>query len=220
MKSLSIPACAFAALALAASSRAGVLVVDANGAGDYVDLQAAVDAAAEGDTILVRRPPVISTRFEGVVIDGKSLLLQGDMLDPARVGPIVVRNLAPDQRVELSYLHVNPLGLSDLVGSRRGRPDARIERGPGVDPPLRRSRRHGRRRCGRRRSARALQRRDHRHRQPRRGRRGVGRGDGGGRGSRPGTPSCGSTERKSPGEEAATDTSGPMTRETEETARP
>ena len=109
MKSLSIPACAFAALILPASSRAGVLVVDANGAGDYVDLQAAVDAAAEGDTILVRRPPVHSTRFEGIVIDGKSLLLQGDMLDPARVGPIVVRNLAPDQRVELSYLLVNPL---------------------------------------------------------------------------------------------------------------
>lgn len=110
MRSPRASLCALFLLALPCPSRADVMVVDAAGAGTHRDIQAAVDAALDGDTILVRRPPVFSRRFRGFVVDGKSLVIQGDATEPVRVGPVVVRNLSPGQQVELSHLRVNPAG--------------------------------------------------------------------------------------------------------------
>jgi hypothetical protein len=39
---------------LAGAANAGVLVVDGGGQGDYTDIQSALDAASDGDTILVK----------------------------------------------------------------------------------------------------------------------------------------------------------------------
>lgn len=104
------PLCALALLALTARSDAEVVIVDANGAGDHVDIQSAIDGALDGDTILLRRPPVQSRRFRGFVVDGKSLVIQGDTIEPVRTGPVVVRNLGPQQQVKLVHLRVNPQG--------------------------------------------------------------------------------------------------------------
>ena len=63
-----------AALALLALPvRAGILVVDASGGGDFLDLQAAVDASVEGDTILVR-----AGTYAGFVATGKGLLVAAE----------------------------------------------------------------------------------------------------------------------------------------------
>ena len=97
-----------------------VLLVDASGGGDFTDLQAAVDAAAEGDTILVRRPAdgtAGQPRFGPVVIEGKSLALVSARRGELVVGPIEVRGLGPGQAVVLSGLTVNEIssGLDGRV---------------------------------------------------------------------------------------------------------
>jgi pectin methylesterase-like acyl-CoA thioesterase len=56
------------ALALSAAALADVHVVDASGGGDFTTLQAAVNAAADGDTLLVR-----SGSYDGFLLTGKGL---------------------------------------------------------------------------------------------------------------------------------------------------
>ena len=116
-----------AALALLASfSRADVLVVAADGSGDHPDVQAAIDAASEGDTLLVRQglyPPF--------VVDGRSLTIVGVSAPLVRIdGCVRVRNLGEGRTVVLQNLsargvrgvdasRTSGLLLEDVAGSVR-----------------------------------------------------------------------------------------------------
>jgi len=103
---------AFALLLLAAPLRADVLVVDAsNGPGtDFTSLQAAADAAASGDMLLVR-----SGDYGGLLIDGKSLSVVADAgadVSVAFTAPMQMtelRNLAPGQTVLLQGLSLRAI---------------------------------------------------------------------------------------------------------------
>lgn len=83
---------AFALFAGSANALQGaVIVVDWQGGGDFTQLQPAIDAASDGDVLLIK-----SGGYSGFVLDGKSLVLQGDPF--ARVSPIeggsIVRNVS------------------------------------------------------------------------------------------------------------------------------
>jgi hypothetical protein len=110
---------------LSGGAVAGVIVVDVSGAGDFTSLQAAIDAASEGDTILVRPP---GTSGVGV-IDGKSLTIVGDVAvgttDKVDVEHLVIRELLAGQQVVARNLRLFPGGfgfpggftLTDNAGS-------------------------------------------------------------------------------------------------------
>jgi hypothetical protein len=100
--------------------RAGVLVVDASGGGDFTTLSAAVAAAAGGDTILVHSGQYVEPA--PVVIDGKTLYVTG-YWSPGNPGAklkpgIIVRNLQPGQRVVLQQLAIT--GSSASAGVAPG----------------------------------------------------------------------------------------------------
>ena len=109
-----------AALALlTAPTLAGdVLVVDPGGGGDHTTLQDAVDAAAEGDTILVNGGQY--TVFQGgasAVIDGKSLsIARGTGGEPYLRGTVEVSNLAGAQEVQIQGLRIHELLVTDCTG--------------------------------------------------------------------------------------------------------
>lgn len=85
----SIRALSFALFALAPLASADVLVVDAAGGGDFVDVQTAVDAAQGGDTLIVR-----SGDYAGFVLDGKGLSILAERGgEPFLAGQVTVRNL-------------------------------------------------------------------------------------------------------------------------------
>lgn len=76
------------------SASADVLVVDALGPGPYFDIQPAVDAAADGDVILVRG--AASVNYSSFEIDGKGLSVVGDpgtQGTPRVDGGFTVRNI-------------------------------------------------------------------------------------------------------------------------------
>lgn len=102
--------CALASV-LVASASAGVIVVGTGPGTQYTQIQAAVNAAADGDTILVR-----SGSYSGFTIDTKSLTVQGDgTTRPQLTSGIIVRNLTVGRAVVLASLAVtngNPAGLS------------------------------------------------------------------------------------------------------------
>ena len=90
---------------------ADVLVVDGGGGGDFTTLTAAVQAATDGDTILVRDGQYVEPG--PVVIDGKVLTIAADWFDPNQspagvsIRPgLVVRNLAPGEQVVLQNLRL------------------------------------------------------------------------------------------------------------------
>jgi len=97
-----------ALLLLAAPLRAGVLVVDAAGGpgADFTSLQAAVDAAASGDLLLVR-----SGDYGGLLIDGKALSVVADT-----GADVSVAFTAPLQRTEVRHL---PAGANVLLQGLR-----------------------------------------------------------------------------------------------------
>ena len=119
-----------AALALvfvSATARAGVIVVDTSGGGDFTLLQPAIDAAFEGDTILVRAP--YGADF-GSAVDGKSLTIVGDVpvgstTTWVEIESLAVRNLHAGQQVVVRNLSLWALGpgspggfaLADNAGS-------------------------------------------------------------------------------------------------------
>ena len=81
---------------------ADVLIVDATGSGDFTDLQPAVDAAADGDTILVR-----TGTYLGFAVSQKSLTVvaePGAAVDVAR--SVRVRKLTAGQTVVVIGLRV------------------------------------------------------------------------------------------------------------------
>ena len=92
-------------------------IVDDDGPGDFAEIQLAIDAAGNGDTILVR-----NGGYGGFVIDGKGLVIQGEGVAAVSVfglfGPatpsIVIRNLGASQDVQIRGLDTLPLGVSEL----------------------------------------------------------------------------------------------------------
>lgn len=98
MRSTSLP---ILLLALTPRARAGnVHVVDALGGGAFTQIQAAIDAAAEGDTVLVK-----SGSYPSFVVANKELAIVGDDgADVQVVGAIRVRNLAASKTLVLANL--------------------------------------------------------------------------------------------------------------------
>jgi hypothetical protein len=89
-----------ASLAPLATSRADVLIVDASGGGQYVQISSAVAAAANGDTLLVK-----NGTYAAFTIDGKSLSVAADTGAIVVIsGSMGVKNLALAQTVVLSGL--------------------------------------------------------------------------------------------------------------------
>ena len=90
-------------LALGApASASGVRIVDALGGPSYPTIQQAIDAAADGDVLLVGS----GTGYAGFTIDGKSIAIVSDPNGFTGCGPIRVENLAAHQRVVLAGLAV------------------------------------------------------------------------------------------------------------------
>ncbi len=103
----------FAVIALlaAGSAEAAVLVVDSSGGGNHLQISAAVLAAANGDTILVR-----SGDYAPFVIDAKDLDVVADTGAVVNVhGGIVVRNTAAAQVVVLAGLRCYGLNTGLLT---------------------------------------------------------------------------------------------------------
>ena len=87
-----------------------IWTVDDNGPADFVVVQDAIDAAADGDTILVR-----DGSYGRAVIDGKGLIIQGEGIAVLSVFlaslPIIeVRNLAADQAVHIRHFDTLAIG--------------------------------------------------------------------------------------------------------------
>ncbi len=79
-----------------------VHTVGADGLSDFNTIQAAVDEAANGDVVLVR-----GGSYSGFTVDGKSLWIARLGTNNVGAGPVVVTNLAMDQRVVLSGLSIS-----------------------------------------------------------------------------------------------------------------
>jgi hypothetical protein len=76
--------------------------IDDNGGADFIHIQDGVDTAQSGDVLLVR-----DGAYAGFTIDGKSLVVAGEPGGDVRVAAyVVVRNLAPDQKVEFDSLRI------------------------------------------------------------------------------------------------------------------
>ncbi len=120
-------ACALLAPALlTAHAAADVWVVDAEGAGDFEEIQPAIDAAQDGDTILVRSPVGGERRYPGFRIEAKGLAILGPEQGTLPTGAVQVRGLAPDQVVVLSRLDMR-WNAFELWG---------LPREPGAEPGL------------------------------------------------------------------------------------
>jgi len=95
-------------LALVALTAAGsaqqAWVVDNSGApgADFAQLDSAVQAAADGDVLLVRSTGLFYFLFQ--VLDGRGLTIVADGGPVSVISTLAVRNLAPDQRVVLRGL--------------------------------------------------------------------------------------------------------------------
>ncbi|MBK8097500.1 MAG: hypothetical protein IPK26_10350 [Planctomycetes bacterium] len=71
---------------------------------DFLDMQPAVDAALNGDVIVVRSVDFRATGmcYEAPTVDNKSVTIRGELPRPPVVGQFVVRNLAAGRRVTIS----------------------------------------------------------------------------------------------------------------------
>ena len=89
-------------------------VVDgASGPGfDFTDIQSAVDAASDGDTIVVR-----DGAYPGFTIDAKSLVVTEAAGSFTSTADFTVINLAPDQEVTVRGLNADPILLEDNEGA-------------------------------------------------------------------------------------------------------
>jgi hypothetical protein len=103
--------CALLLTAAPAAWGQGVHVVAGDGSGDFLQLQQAVDAAADGDVILVRPH---TGRYAATVIAGKALTIVGDGAVRPLLEEVTVSDLAAGQAVRLRFL--------DLEGSLKPAP--------------------------------------------------------------------------------------------------
>ena len=95
-------------------SRADVLVVDAAGAGDFTEIQAAIDAAVDGDTILVH-----TGGYSNFAINRKALTVTAAVgMSVTIQGSIRVRRLLPSQTVVIEGM--TSLGSGSGPASRAG----------------------------------------------------------------------------------------------------
>jgi hypothetical protein len=135
---------------LAPPARADVLVVDASGGGDFSSLQAAIDAALDGDVLLVR-----SGAYGALTVDGKALDVFADSGALVRVsGSSTLRNLPAGGALVLSGIEFDggqpwraTLSVLACAARRRARVvhAARRRRPPGQHRlPLRRGAERGR----------------------------------------------------------------------------
>jgi predicted outer membrane repeat protein len=97
--------CTFALVAgvtIARSARADLLQVDVSGGGSFATIQAAVDAAHDGDVILVR-----SGSYGAVTIDGKSVRLIADVNAQVSIaGTLTVKNIPAAKSVVVAGIGV------------------------------------------------------------------------------------------------------------------
>lgn len=106
-----------ACAAFSRATSADVLVVDARGGGDFTAIQPAVDAANDGDTLLVR-----DGDYAGFVVDDKALTVVRDAgAAGAIVGSIGVRNLSASKDVVLQNLKAAPLPAHATLTASSGR---------------------------------------------------------------------------------------------------
>ena len=92
----------FAPLALAASSTASVLIVDASGTRDYRTIQAAVDASTDGDVILVH-----AGTYAAFHVSDRSLSIYVDAGATVNVnGTVQIMNLAATRTFVLSGVNI------------------------------------------------------------------------------------------------------------------
>jgi hypothetical protein len=100
---------------LAVSSRASVIVVSSSGGGQFTNLQAAVNSAASGDTLLVK-----AGSYSSFTIDAKALSVVADTGATVTVnGSVIVQNLAANQNVVLAGFIVTgatTTSMSDTPG--------------------------------------------------------------------------------------------------------
>ncbi len=91
---------------LASSASAGVIVVNASGGGQFTSIQPAVNAAVDGDTLLVK-----GGTYAGFSIIDKTLTVVGDpgALNVDINGAVIVNSLATSRSVILAKLNVNGL---------------------------------------------------------------------------------------------------------------
>ena len=105
---VSVPLVIVALLVLAPLTRADVLVVDVDDAGaPFQTIQSAVDAALDGDTVLVKAPKDEAFRYGPIVIDDKGLVIRGEGRPYLLTGAVTVQNLDADDTVVLHGLHMN-----------------------------------------------------------------------------------------------------------------
>lgn len=107
-----------AMLVAAGTAYGGVIVCDVTGAGDYNSVQAAINAAATGDILLLKHGS-FAYDFFGVTIDGKSLVIVADAGAPSRpkLAGITVKNLPPSGAVIVRGIEVQPAtGFGPPVG--------------------------------------------------------------------------------------------------------
>lgn len=96
--------------ALTTSTTAGVIVVNAAGGRDFTAIQPAIDAAVDGDTILVK-----TGSYAGFTIDGKGVNVVEDSGSIVQVlDTVFVKNLPVAKRVVLNGLAVTPPLTSDV----------------------------------------------------------------------------------------------------------
>lgn len=105
---------ASAALLLApALAQAGVIVVSSGGGGQYTNLQMAVNAASDGDTVLVK-----AGAYSSFTVTDKALTIVADGATPVTVyGTVVVQNLAASHAVVLTGLVVTGALTTSMADS-------------------------------------------------------------------------------------------------------
>ena len=91
-----------------------VWIVDAAGGGDFLDIEGAVTAAMQGDTILVR-----SGSYSGFAVWNKSLEVAADGAQPPRItGDVTVEALGAGRHVSLSGFNFrSEVDVSDCLGT-------------------------------------------------------------------------------------------------------
>lgn len=113
---LRVAAPALVALCAAApAARAGVLVVDLAGGGDYTNVDTAVSAAADGDIVLIKPGNYLASSFF-VQIEGKGLVLVGDSGGSVILPPLFVSGIPAGKTVVLRHLEFQPNGIVGLLG--------------------------------------------------------------------------------------------------------